>query len=130
MQATYSSYESREIESTNKRALALQSLPLCDRREAKADLLEALNNRLDHYLVMAEYVLCGNYGRGPQAIMERSLESSRQNHSALLGLLVAQEEYSCPRREAVSAFKSLSVDRQRLVNESLQRLIDRYRTQE
>jgi hypothetical protein len=104
---TQAEYEAREANEAHRRTMEIERAPLKDRKEARAEWLEAMR---DPSLVAERisWLIDGNYGYGQMQQAKRVIANKRLNREAALCQLIARYEWMCPGNFAADAWKSLS----------------------
>lgn len=125
-----SQYESREMMSATNQLLKLEKAPLADRKEAQAELLEAMQERPETVGERIEWLIDGNYGFGPMKKAEQVLDSPRMNQEAALLHLVAGFEWQTPGRMAIAAWKKLNASQKKKLSDAIKDAIKYYQEKE
>ena len=104
---TNEQYEANERNEAFRRTMEIERAPLSDRREARAEWLEAMKSPA---LVAEriEWLLDGHYGYGQMVEAKGILGRTRMNREAALCQLIARYEWMCPAKFAAEAWKSLT----------------------
>jgi len=101
-------YERRSMGEAHRRQQEIESAPLSERKEAQAELLQAMKG--DPALVAERigWLIDGNYGYGEMQLAKQTIASPRMNRRASLTQLVALYEWQVPGPMTVAAWKKLT----------------------
>ena len=117
------SYEMREARLFKDQILAVEMLPLAER---KANAVEWFKDLSDNYMMVAErvgWLLNGSYGKGSFDSACRVVNSPRMNQVAWCAITIANLEWRTPAKMAIMAWKKLPVETRYQVNEAIRREI-------
>lgn len=109
----------------NSQIRRVESAPLTERQEARADWQEALK---DPALVCEriEWLLDGNYGYGSYEEATTTIHNKRMNRPAWLGQVIAALEWQCPNNFARQAWNKLTTDEQENITAMINKVIEKY----
>ena len=123
-------YESSEYSRMFREIKEIESTPLSDRKEARKSFLEAMQESPEVVAERLSWLFNGSYGWAEQQKALEIVKNKRCNQLAGLNLMIAEEEWMCPRRLAASAYNSLSDSEKVRLNELIQKEIDEYKAEE
>jgi len=123
---TQEEYESRERSEHLRFVWQLRDAPLAERKEARADWLEAMRNERDIIAERLLWLFQGAYGKGAQLEAERISGNARMNQEAALGQLLAAVEWQCADSEARKAWGELSAEDAEAVTKTFATGLARY----
>jgi len=109
-------YERRELDDAARHEREVNRAPLADRREAQAEMLDAMANRPEVVAERVGWLLDGNYGYGPMLLAKRILHAKRMNRWAALVQEVGVREWACPRDMTRAAWKKMTKSQQTLLD--------------
>jgi hypothetical protein len=105
-------YTDQEVRRTHLQIARLSHQPLAARQSARDDYADALSTRVGYVTRALEFIVNGDYGRGPQALAYEVLQAGpRRNKAAALSILLAALDFQCPAVFARQAYLSLDKDR-------------------
>lgn len=115
-------YEANERRSAHVIEERVNKAPLAERKENTAEFLNALR---DPQLMeeRIEWLIIGNYGKGPQLMAEDFLKSPRMNKYAGLTQLIGVHEWHVPRQMEIAAWKKLSAAEKKALDAAIDRAI-------
>jgi hypothetical protein len=113
-------YERNEQAMARKRIDALRRAPLADRKEAQAELLEAMRDDPDQVAERIAWLLDGTLGAGEQMLARRVLGNPRMNRSAALTQMVGAFNWQSPEDMTSAAWKKLSKKEQAALERAVQ----------
>jgi len=108
---TFNEYTHQEVRRTHLQIARASHQPLADRQAARAAYADALASRVGDITRALDFIVNGDYGRGPQALAIEILQAGpRRNKAAALSALVAGLDFQCPALFARQAYLSLDED--------------------
>jgi len=119
---TQAEYEANERRSAHIAEERVNKAPLDERKENAKDLSVALRDpRLMQERI--EWLIIGNYGKGPQLMAEEVLKSPRTNKYAGLTMLIGVHEWRVPRVMTAAIWKKLSPSEKKALDAAIDRAI-------
>jgi hypothetical protein len=103
---------------------ALQRAPLADRREAKAEWLDAMRHEPQLVAERVRWLLDGCYGEEAYTAARQVMNSPRANAVAWLAIAIAAHEWDCAPREARAAWRALTAEERERVDGAIHAVID------
>lgn len=120
-------YVSRMVAEALERGRALDRAPLAERKEACAELTDAMANRPAIVAERLDWLLAGHYGRGEYERAWMALGAGgRSNREANLMQLVAMYEWSCPSAMTRKAWKDLTTAQKGALSSALVEVMARH----
>ena len=116
-------YEMQEAIRHHNYILSLDRAPLAERKEAQANFLNLIADP-SHTATLTEYLLNGDYGKGPYDICKRIAPNKRMNRAAAIAQLLAAYECRCSARNTIAAWKQLTPAEQKTVNAAILAVIE------
>ncbi len=117
---TPSTYEFQQYQAQMK---AVESAPLTERKEARAEWLEALQNSPELIAERVDWLIDGNYGYVSYYRAQEIIHNKRMNRTAALGQMIAALEWQCPNAYARTAWNSLTEEQKTAVTAALNDVI-------
>ncbi len=87
---------------------AVESAPLNDRKEARAEWLEALQNSPELIAERVDWLIDGSYGYVSYYRAKEIIHNTRMNRTAALGQMIAALEWQCPNAFARGSWNKLT----------------------
>jgi len=100
-------YEINEARLLAKQLDYVRLAPLSDRKEARAEMLEAMRDTPETVAERVSWLINGSYGYGA-CRKAKIILNSRGNKSAALVQLIGALEWGCPERYTAEAWNQLS----------------------
>lgn len=117
-------YDTRSKAEARRRLDRVRHAPLEDRREAKANFLEAMRDAPSRVAERISWLLDGNYGYGEMLLAQQILRSPRMNRRAALTQMIGALEWMCTENDERLAWKALSKAQQAKLDSEIDRVIE------
>lgn len=118
-------YNNNELHQYHKQLREIDQQSKQDKAEARADMLNWLNNDAAHFGERAGWILNGSYGYGPfyAALQILNMSERANKRAALFGMLAALE-CRVNQRDANAIYNKLTGAQQAALNAAIQKEID------